>query len=150
MSSAELSETGARVLERALGAEHAAVWLYGLAKAFAQDSGVVSAVDEGTSAHRGHRDRTRRLLRAAGNTPPPADPAYRPPESVTDQASAVHALIAAEQDCSVGWLAVLERSENRRLSQLALDCLTGAATRATTLRLEVGEQPGTPAFPGRT
>ncbi|NHD17175.1 MULTISPECIES: ferritin-like domain-containing protein [Actinopolyspora] len=150
MSSAELSENGERALKRALGSEHAAVWLYGLAKAFAADSGVVSAVDEGISAHRDHRDRTRRVLRGAGSTPPPADPAYQPPESVTDQTSAVHALVAAEQDCSVGWLAVLERSENRRLSQLALDCLTGAATRATTLRLEIGEQPSFPAFPGRT
>ncbi|NYH77974.1 hypothetical protein FHR84_001296 [Actinopolyspora biskrensis] len=149
MSSAELSETGERALERALGTEHAAVWLYGLAKAFANDSGVISAVDEGISAHREHRDRTRRLLRAAGSTPPPAKPAYQPPGAVTDQASAVHALIAAEQDCSVGWLAVLERSENRRLSELALDCLTGSATRATTLRLEAGERPSAPAFPGR-
>ncbi|GAB3555758.1 rubrerythrin [Actinopolyspora lacussalsi] len=149
MSSTELSGTSEQAARKALEAEHAAVWLYGLATAFTEDSKVRSGIDEAAATHREHRDRTRGLLRAAGVAPPSAEPAYRPPKTVTDQNSALRALLAAEQDCSIGWLAVLERSENRQLSELALTCLTDAATRATRWRSRLGIEPSASAFPGR-
>ncbi|SDK06049.1 protein of unknown function [Actinopolyspora mzabensis] len=149
MSTTELSESSEQAARKALEAEHAAVWLYGLATAFTEEPKVRSEVDEAAATHREHRDRARRLLRAAGAAPPSAEPAYRPPKAVTDQNSALRALLAAEQDCSVGWLAVLERSESRQLSELALTCLTEAATRATRWRLRLGIEPSAPAFPGR-
>ncbi|ASU78185.1 DUF4439 domain-containing protein [Actinopolyspora erythraea] len=149
MSQAELSEAGERAVRQALGAEHAAVWVHGLAKAFVADSKVAAELREAAATHRGHRDRTRELLRSAGVAPPAAEPAYRTPKPVTDQDSALRALLAVEQDCSVGWLAVLERSELWRLNELALTCLTDSATRATRWRLRLDVRPSAPAFPGR-
>ncbi|PRW64451.1 ferritin-like domain-containing protein [Actinopolyspora mortivallis] len=149
MSSTELSEDGSGALERALGAEHAAVWVYGLARAFVPESATGSAVEEGASSHREHRDRARTLLRAAGATPPAPRAAYRTPSPVRDRNSAIHALLAVERDCSVGWVAVLERSRSTELSELALRGLTGAARRATKWRIELGERPSVPPFPGR-
>ncbi|SDP45791.1 protein of unknown function [Actinopolyspora xinjiangensis] len=149
MSAVELSEAGERAVRQALGTEHAAVWVHGLAKAFVTDQKVAAELREAATTHREHRDRARELLRSAGVAPPVAEPAYRTPKPVTDQDSALRALLAVEQDCSAGWLAVLERSEPRRLKELALTCLTDAATRATRWRLKLGVRPSAPAFPGR-
>ncbi|MGH3974475.1 MAG: DUF4439 domain-containing protein, partial [Pseudonocardiaceae bacterium] len=75
-------------LQAALAAEHAAVWVYGLAGAFVPD-GLAGQLSEAAVEHRARRDATERILIDAGTQPVPAEPGYRIPEPVTDTASAL-------------------------------------------------------------
>ena len=135
-------------VQDALGAEHAAIWVYGLVSAFLPDQ-LGAAVNEGATAHRARRDVTERLLADAGETPRPPEPAYVPPQPVTDQPSALAVLVLAESDTAVAWRAVLERTEDAGLRRSALEALTVAAVRATRWREAAGETPAARAFPGR-
>jgi len=137
-----------KAVQSALGAEHAALWVYGLVSAFLPDS-FKARVTEGTTAHRARRDATERLLAGAGETPLPAEPAYVPPQPVNNQKSAIAVLVVAEADTTVAWRAVLERTDDRDLRRSALEALTGAAVRATRWRRAAGQSPATPAFPGQ-
>lgn len=143
----KLASDAANAVQSALGAEHAALWVYGLVSAFLPDS-FNAPVTEGTTAHRARRDATERLLADAGQTPRPAEPAYVPPQPVTDQKSALGVLVVAESDTTVAWRAVLERTDDRTVRQAALEALTAAAVRATRWRRTVGQSPAAPAFPG--
>ncbi|CAM05113.1 uncharacterized protein DUF4439 [Saccharopolyspora erythraea NRRL 2338] len=145
----EMTEEAARALRSALGAEHAAVWVYGLASAFVSESRVRSALDEAMSAHRAQRDEADKLVRDSGQTPPAAQPAYDVGQSLSDQTSAIRVLAKVEHDCQVGWRSVLENSEDPGLRRTALNGLTTAATRATRWRLTIGERPAAPEFPGQ-
>jgi uncharacterized protein DUF4439 len=143
----KLPADAANAVQSALGAEHAALWVYGLVSAFLPDA-FNAPVTEGTTAHRARRDATERLLADAGQTPRPAEPAYVPPKPVTDQKSALGVLVVAESDTTVAWRAVLERTDDRTVRQAALEALTAAAVRATRWRRAVGQNPAAPAFPG--
>ena len=145
----ELPEPVTTALRSAVRAEHAAVWVYALASAFATESRVRSAIDEATDTHRLYRDRGEQTLRDAGLTPPTAEPAYALPEPVTDQPSAIRMLLTTEHECAVGWRAVLDAEGAEPWRGLALEALTAAARRGTRWRLTVGEQPAAPPFPGR-
>ncbi|MFD7657584.1 ferritin-like domain-containing protein [Actinosynnema sp. NPDC059797] len=133
-------------VQAALGAEHAAVWTYGLVSAFISQQG--AAVAEGANAHRARRDTTERWLRDQGATPNPPAPAYLPPQPVDSAASAIAALIAVETDSCVAWRGVLERTEDAALRTSALDALTTAAVRATRWRKAAGLTPLSITFPG--
>jgi hypothetical protein len=147
-STAGLPDDAVNAVQSALGAEHAALWVYGLVSAFLPDS-FNAPVAEGTTAHRARRDATERLLADAGKTPRPAEPAYVPPQPVTDQKSALAVLVVAESDTTVAWRAVLERTDDDGVRRSALDALTIAAVRATRWRRAAGQTPAAPAFPGQ-
>jgi hypothetical protein len=131
----------------ALGAEHAALWVYGLVSAFLPGD-FAAALQEGVSAHRARRDSLELLLSGAGQSPRAGEPAYVPPSPVTDQASALAVLVVAEADVTVAWRAVLERTDDRSLRSTALASLTDGAVRATRWRRAAGQSPATPALPG--
>jgi hypothetical protein len=147
-SAAPLPQEAADSVQAALGAEHAAVWVYSLVSAFLPDA-LDAAVAEGMAGHRARRDATERLLAAAGATPRPAEPAYLPPAAVNDQASAVNLLITSETDATVAWRAVLERTDSEELRRAALEALTAAAVRAARWRKKAGEAKIAPALPGQ-
>ena len=105
-SAAPLPSDAEDAVQQALGAEHAAVWVYGLVSAFLPPA-FDAATRDGMTAHRARRDGTERLLAAAGATPRPAEPAYLTPKPITDQASALAVLVTAETDAAVAWRAVL-------------------------------------------
>lgn len=117
MSKLQLSEQATTALRKALGAEHTAVWVYGVAAAYAEEARVDSAVAEAARNHRRLRERTEQLLREAGIDPPAAEPAYSVPQPVTDQNSAIRMLITAEGDCALGWRSVLETTGASRLDR---------------------------------
>ena len=144
----ELSDAALGALRSALGAENAAVWVYGLSSAYVTESRVKSALDEGTDEHRRHRDAAEQVLQGAGTNPPAAQPAYTLPQPVTDQRSALQSLITAETDCEVGWRSVLENTEDAGARRLALDGLTTSAARSARWRLTIGV-PAAEAFPGQ-
>ena len=145
--SAPQDAAAASATQDALGAEHAALWVYRLVSAFLPDD-FDAAVQEGTNAHRARRDATELLLGNAGQDPRSAEPAYVTPQPVTDQASAIAVLVVAEADATVAWRAVLERTDDKDLRASALAGLTDAAVRATRWRRAGGQSPATPPLPG--
>ncbi|MDT7712995.1 MAG: hypothetical protein QOG46_1689, partial [Pseudonocardiales bacterium] len=68
-------------LQGALAAEHAAMWVYGVAGAFVPND-MASRLDEAATEHQGRRDATERMLISAGVPPVPAEPGYLTPEPV--------------------------------------------------------------------
>jgi hypothetical protein len=140
-----LPEAAASATQDALGAEHAALWVYQLVSAFLGDYG--KALQEGVSTHRARRDATELLLSGAGQNPRSAEVAYVTPP-VTDQPSAIAVLVLAETDVTVAWRAVLERTDDRTLRAVALAGLTDGAVLATRWRLAGGQTPATPPLPG--
>ena len=146
-SSTPLPPESLEAVQQALGAEHAAVWVYGLVSAFLP-AAFDAPTAEGMTAHRARRDATERLLAAGGVTPRPAEPAYVTPKPVSDQASALGVLITAEVDAGVAWRAVLERTDSADVRRFALEGLTGAAVRAARWRKTAGQTPVAPPMPG--
>jgi uncharacterized protein DUF4439 len=139
-------ETTAAV-QTALGAEHAAVWCYGLAQAFL-NSDLDRQAQEGLTAHRARRDTTIRVLTDSDVQPVPAEPAYRLPAPVTDQASATRLLVTAESDAAAAWRSVLEHCDDPALRKMALDALVEAAVRGARWSARLGTKPVVPPFPG--
>ena len=144
----ELSDAATGALRDVLGAENAAIWVYGLSTAYVTDGQLRPAVNDAGDEHRGRRDTAEAALRGAGTAPPPAQPAYVPPAPVTDQSSALRALLAAEHDCQVGWRSVLENTEDAGVRRTALDGLTASTTLSTRWSLALG-LPAPDPFPGR-
>jgi hypothetical protein len=138
----------AGALQQALGAENAAIWVYGLASAFV-GGGVAPAVIAAETTHQARRDAVRRLLTDGGQTPEPAQPAYALPQPVTDQPSALAVLTIAETDCTVAWRAVLERTDDAGLRQTGLAALTDSALRETRWRRLSGVSPASIPMPGQ-
>lgn len=135
-------------IQAALGAEHAALWVYGLVSAFlpaSYDKGIA----EGMSVHRDRRDATVRQLSAAGLTPEPAKAAYVPPEPVDDEKAAIALVATAETDATVAWRAVLDRCDDPEVRASALEALTESSIRATRWRRAAGVDPALPSFPGQ-
>jgi hypothetical protein len=146
-SSVSLPGESADAAQDALGAEHAALWVYGLVSAFLP-ADFAAALQEGVNAHRSRRDALELLLSGAGQSPRAGEPAYVPPQPVTDQASALAVLVVAEGDVTVAWRALLERTDDKSVRATGLAGLTDAAVRATRWRLAAGQTPATPALPG--
>jgi hypothetical protein len=144
-----LSPSTVAALRSALGAEHAAVWVYGLADAYCTDPRVVTAINQAMLEHTGNRGAAELALQNAGVLPPPTEAAYTPPHPIIDQTSAIQALIAAETDCQVGWRSVMEATEDTGIRRTGLSALTTSAVRATRWRITIGVQPSAQAFPGQ-
>lgn len=144
----EQSEPAVGALRRVLGAEHAAVWVYGLASAYATEQRVSEAIEQAREEHERSRDAAERALRGAGQQPPTAAAAYDVGREITDQTSAIQTLLTAEHDCQVGWRSVLENAGGAT-RRIGLHALTTSATRATRWRLTIGETPAAEQFPGQ-
>lgn len=134
-------------LQQALGAEHAAVWVYSLVSAFLPGN-FASGVNDGAAEHQDRRDACVRMLAGAGATPAPAEPAYITPKPVTDAASAKSVVASAESDAVAAWRGVLERTDNAQLREIALRAVLSSARRGTRWRLAAGESPAAIALPG--
>ncbi|WP_018334701.1 DUF4439 domain-containing protein [Actinomycetospora chiangmaiensis] len=133
--------------QAALGAEHAAVWCYGLATAFLPASAAQPLADAAL-AHRQRRDALIAQLEAAGQPPVPAAAAYATPRPVTDAASAAALLVVAEDDVATAWRAVLERTDDRGLRTTGVGAMTAAATTGRRWRVLAGITPSVAPLPG--
>lgn len=148
VSADKLSSTAVTGLRKALAAEYAAIWIYGLVTAFLPGA-FSSAITEARDAHRANREAARGALTAAGVRPPPAEPAYVPAKPVTDKQSAMRVVVTAEADAAEAWHGVLVRTENTALRKLAEVNLCGSAARATRWRTESGTHPAARSLPGK-
>ncbi|MPY79451.1 MAG: DUF4439 domain-containing protein [Actinophytocola sp.] len=145
--SGKLAEAALGTLQQALAAEHAALWIYDLVTAFlsaAFDDAIESATDE----HRHRRDAAIMVLTDSGVTPVLAEPAYQPPKPVTDEVSAMAAVVSAEADAATTWRGVLARTNDASLRAYAAEALRASAVRATHWRAEAGVSPAAVALPG--
>jgi hypothetical protein len=125
-------------VQRALASEHAAIWVYGVLRAFVPGA-LAGRIDAATAAHQTRRDATERMLIAMGALPVPPEPGYLTPEPVTDAASALRLAITAETDVAAAWRSVIERgASDSDLRGAALDALTAAAVQACQWRAATG------------
>ncbi len=134
-------------LQKALDAEHAAVWVYGLVSAFLP-ANYNAGVAEGAGEHQDRRDACVRMLDAAGATPHGPEPAYITPKPVTDATSAKSVVATAEADAANAWAGVLARTDDEGLRKVALTALLGSARRGTRWRQAAGENPAALALIG--
>lgn len=143
-------------LADAVGAEHAAVYAYGLVDAYAANQRG-SAVAAATTAHQTRRDAAMSLLRAAGVAPPQSEAGYVLPAPVTDAPSAIALAAEVEHETAVAWRSVLERSTPvpqgteagpQELRSTAVAALIDCAVRLAQWRAVLGYVPPTTPFPG--
>jgi hypothetical protein len=130
----------------ALRAEHAAIYGYGVVGAHLDGATVPLAV-QAEAAHRTRRDALVIRLAARGLTPPPAEPVYALPATITDQATALRLAVLIEERTAAVWRTVLPETAGEERAA-ALDALTDCAVRATRLRRASGTAPVTVPFPG--
>ncbi|MFE0028239.1 ferritin-like domain-containing protein [Amycolatopsis sp. NPDC059021] len=135
-------------LQKALAAEHAAVWVYGLVSAFLP-AAFGDAEKSGMAEHAERRDLCRKLISAAGTSPVAPEAAYVPPKPVTDSGSAAAVIATAESDTAAAWLNVLTRTDDAALRGMALAAMVAASRRGTPWRAEAGEKPTAIAMPGQ-
>ncbi|MDG4767132.1 ferritin-like domain-containing protein [Solwaraspora sp. WMMD406] len=129
----------------ALTAEYTAIFAYGIVGA--QLSG--AAADQARAAEAAHRARRDELiLRNAGSSPTPIEPAYQTPFPVTDRDSAIRLAAEVEERTAAIWRAVLPVSTGAEREQ-ALAALVEYAVQATRWRQAAGIDPAVPTWPGR-
>ncbi|WP_407561533.1 DUF4439 domain-containing protein [Streptomyces sp. 184] len=136
----EPSDEARAAAQRALAAEHAAVYGYGVVGARAR-GGRAAEARAGYDAHRARRDALSRVVRDLGDPPQPAAAAYALPFAVPDEAAAVR-LATELEDRIAGSYADLVRAADGDLRRDAAAALREAAVRAARWR------GGSVAFPG--
>ncbi|MGW0537478.1 ferritin-like domain-containing protein [Streptomyces sp. NPDC003032] len=129
-----------KAVQAALGAEHAAVYGYGVVGGRTGEKRRAEA-RTAYDAHRARRDELQRAVRDLGGEPQPADAAYALPFPVPDAAAA--ARLAAElEDRVAGVYSDLVRASSGSRRGSAARALREAAVRAARWR------GGSVAFPG--
>jgi hypothetical protein len=131
----------------ALGAEHAAVWGYGVVGAALEPAsrGAASAAE---AAHRDVRDRVIALLAERSVEPTPAEGGYALPFPVLSPVDAAALAVVLEDGVAAAWVRVLDQAAEAGTRELALEALSGAEVRAVGWRTAAGQTPVTSALPG--
>jgi hypothetical protein len=141
-----MSPSDASALGRALAAEYAAIFGYGVAGAHLAGDDQITA-RQAESAHRARRDALLVRLTTSNAAPPPADPAYALPFPVTDRPSALKLATQLEDASARVWHAALAATTGDDRS-MAANALVDCAVRATRWRRIAGVMPATLTFPG--
>jgi hypothetical protein len=131
----------------ALGAEHAAVWGYGVVGA-ALDPASRGAAAGAEAAHRDARDRVIALLAGRSVQPTPAQGAYALPFPVLSPVDGAALAVVLEDGVAAAWVRVLDQAAEATTRELALEALSGAEVRAVSWRTVAGQTPVTTALPG--
>lgn len=136
----------AQALQRALAAEHAAIFGYGVVGAWLSGDAQQVARDA-EAAHRDRRDGATMRIESAGAEAVAAEPAYALPFPVSDATAAMRLAVALEEGSAGAWREVLSATtdDDRRF---ALDALIGSAVTATRWRMAAQVSPATVPFPG--
>lgn len=143
---AEVDDNGVGALQKALAAEHAAVWVAGLVTAFLPPD-YAKGVQAAAAEHRQRRDAVATAITKLGDKPKPAATAYRLPKPVKDPKSAKLAVIAAENDTVTAWRAVVESIDPAGLRKLAVAAMQSSSVRSTRWRMDAGVNPAAVALP---
>lgn len=136
--------TPLEALQATLAAEHAAVYVYGVAGGRVSESArpaLAARVAEGYTTHRGRRDQLMAMVRAAGDDPVAAEAAYALPTPCRTAAQIAAAALVTEQRAAAVY-ADMVGSTSQANRQWAIDALVDAAVR------ELGFGGVPEAFPG--
>lgn len=134
-------------LSTAADAENTAIFVYGLATAFATDDDR-AAVGTYIAAHRVRRDALNNALVTAGSNERVPAAGYTLPFDVTDGATAGKAILQAENTCAQAYRALVEQASDTAARRLGVDGLTDSALRIAHWRASQGVSPTTVPFPG--
>lgn len=140
-------DSGPAALYDAVGAEHAAIYGYGVVSAHIMPE-QNELVSKSLAEHRDRRETAVSMLaQQSVNAPLPAA-GYQMPFVVKNYVDAAKLAIRMEDDCAVAWRAVLEQSDSEQERTFALTALTKTAVTAARWRQVLGAWPVTRAFPG--
>ena len=134
-------------LQRALAAEHAAIYAYGVAGAFLP-SQVQREARAAHASHLARRDRLAGQLDDAGRIPSAPAPIYDLPGPVTDPATAQALLTLVEERLTAVWADAVAVADVR-VRELAALALQETAVRAARWRGASVAFPGLPERSGR-
>lgn len=130
-------------MPKALSAEHAAVYAYGVIGA--KTAGTLRRrATAGFNAHRARRDQLRSLIARLGGTPSEPGPTYRLPFEVRSSGDAVRLAVLIEERVTAVYLE-LAADEDASLRRLAAQVMQECAIRAYGWRPVVTAFPGMPA-----
>jgi Domain of unknown function (DUF4439) len=135
--------TGIAELQRALAAEHAAVYGYGVVGAYSSGQALAQA-RAGWLAHRVARDTLEAMLTGRGTTPVAASPAYKLPFAVTGPASAQRLAATLEEGVTRAYLGVVAVNDTA-LRAFGATAMQASANRAVAWRGSTVAFPGMPA-----
>lgn len=135
-------------LSRALAAEHAAIFGYGVVGAHLTGPALASA-RQAEAAHRDRRDDVAQRIAAAKGPLVPAEAAYALPFAVTDGPSAIRLAATLEEGTAGAWRDALSATEGKDRA-FVLDSYMTSAVQATRWREAAGIVPVTLTFPGTT
>lgn len=133
-------------LGKALAAEHAAVFAYGLIGA--RTAGALRAkATRGFDAHRAHRDKLRTLITARGGRPAEPEPAYSLPVVPSTPAQAARLAVHVETGMAATYLE-LAACDDVALRRYAALALQESVTRSYSFQPTIPTAfPGMPAAP---
>ncbi|MEU7884680.1 ferritin-like domain-containing protein [Microbispora bryophytorum] len=127
-------------LERALSAEHAAVYAYGVIGGKTSGA-LLKRATAGFDAHRARRDQLRTLITRRGGTPAEPGPTYLLPFEVRGPADAVRLALLVEQRVTTAYLE-LAADRDPALRRIAALAAQECATRAYGWQPKLGPFPG--------
>ena len=146
-SSTLTEDTENEALQKALAAEHAAVWGYGVVGATlgfeARDPAAAAE-----NAHRDVRDRVITLLAGRSGAPAGAEGGYTLPFPVLSAVDAAALGVVLEDGVAAAWVRVLDQAAERSTRELAVRALSAAEVRAVAWRTAANKAPVTTALPG--
>jgi hypothetical protein len=148
-SSTLTEDTENEALQKALAAEHAAVWGYGVVGAAvgfeARDPAAAAE-----NAHRDVRDRVITLLAGRSVEPAGAEGGYTLPFPILSAVDAAALGVVLEEGVAAAWVRVLDQAAERSTRELAVRALSAAEVRAVAWRTAANQSPVTTALPGIT
>ncbi|MGY4709933.1 ferritin-like domain-containing protein [Mycolicibacterium sp. CBM1] len=141
------SDTAAAALFDAVGAEHAAIYGYGIVSAHSSPD-ENDLVSEAMAQHRERREAAIAMLSGRSMKAPLPAAGYQLPLAVDDPTTAATLAVRMENDCAVAWRAVIEQATTEQDRAFGVTALTEAATLAARWKRILQVVPVTVAFPG--
>lgn len=136
-------------LQTALGAEHAAIWVYGVIGTHAAQTRqpAVAAVEQ---IHRTRRDQLESLIVTASAVPSPGAAAYQLPAPITDPTSAITVAGQIEDQVAAVWRFALGDCSSTGARTFALTALIQTSIQSLTWRQAIsGADTMLYPFPGQ-
>lgn len=134
-------------LNKALEAEYAAIFGYGVVSAYI-DGDRNSSVAKVWSAHRARRNRILKFMKANELTPPEPELAYTSHKDVWDNLTALQLAARIEEDCAVAWSQALQNSVAPESRKLAVQALLSCVEWVARWRIAAGTSPAVDPLPG--
>ncbi len=134
-------------LQKALAAEHAAIWGYGVVgSGLGAEHKAPAATAE--AAHRDVRDQVVALLEDRKVDPVGAQGGYALPFPVLSAVDAASLAVVLEDGVAAAWVRVLDQAAERASRELAVGVLGDTEVRAVAWRRAAGKPTVTSALPG--